>query len=212
MILYKDNIFIPPFKTGTYSMINLIVSLGGSDILSGRVSLLHSCNIPQKYKNHNIYMIVRNPYDRLVSMYYYAGMKIINSVIYDTTINKPKANEEGLVKFKDFIEYLYISRNLNKELLKEQDINSLIGNTSSKIFLRSLSESYNLCKPKDVIHIEYSDKDLKRLGFDFPPIPHVHKTNNRITSEFKEYFTPEILEIANTWCLEDAKNFGYESL
>ena len=31
MILYKDNIFIPPFKTGTYSMINLIVSINDSE-------------------------------------------------------------------------------------------------------------------------------------------------------------------------------------
>lgn len=207
MILYKDNIFIPPFKTGTYSMINLIVSLGGSDILSGKVSLAHSCNIPQKYKNYNIYMMIRNPYDRLVSMYYHSGIKIINFIINDSTINKDR-----IINFRDFVEYLYVSRNLHKELLKEQDVNNLVGDTSPKIFLRSLTESYNLCKPKDIVHIEYADNDLKRLGFDFPPIPHVHKTNNRRTSQFKEYFTPDILEMANTWCLEDAKKFGYEPL
>ena len=212
MILYKDNIFIPPFKTGTYSMINLIVSLGGSEILSGTVSLLHSCNIPKKYNNYNIYLMVRNPYDRLVSMYYYAGIKIINSVIYDTTTNKPKANKEGLISFKDFVDYIYVSRNLNKESLKEQDINSLFGDTSPKIFLRSLTESYSLCNAKNVIHIEYADNDLKKLGFHFPPIPQIHKTKDRKTKEFKEYFTPKILEVANTWCLQDAEKFGYEPL
>ena len=75
-----------------------------------------------------------------------------------------------------------------------------------------MTESYNLCNPKDIIHIEYADNDLKRLGFNFPPIPHIHKTKDRKTIQFKNYFTPEILEIVNTWCLEDAKKFGYEAL
>ena len=108
MILYKDNFFISPFKTGTYSMINLIVPLGGSDILSGNVSFAHSCNIPQKYKNYNIYMMVRNPYDRLVSMYYYVGIKIINFINDDSIINKIKNNKDSVISFKDFVYYLYI--------------------------------------------------------------------------------------------------------
>lgn len=212
MILYKDNFFISPFKTGTYSMINLIVSLGGSDILSGNVSFAHSCNIPEKYKNYNVYMMIRNPYNRLVSMYHYLGIKIIDFIVDDSIIDKAKINKDRVISFKDFVDYLYLSRNIYKELLKKQDDNSLFGNTSPKIFLRSLTESYNLCNPKDVIHIEYADNDLKRLGFHFPPIQHIHKTKDRKTTEFKKYFTPEILEVVNTWCLEDAEKFGYEPL
>jgi hypothetical protein len=221
MILYKNNIIITPPKTGTNTLNDLMTTFYGAAVLDDIGSKCHmqwhsAYHKQIKINNKTVYLLVRNPYDRLISFYYFFVHKDRKKVsINDHQALSTPFNEN--TTFAEFIDILYIKRKELSDILlaapEEKDFSVL------SLLIRSLSEDYKRIEANGFIRVEYLEEDLQQLGINLKDLPtdlpegpnlHLHKSENRPANlDWSEFFTPEVLKKANTWCEEDAVRFGY---
>jgi hypothetical protein len=158
-------------------------------------------------------MVVRNPYDKLVSSFFYWTRQDKASTTQTNNTNSIwHWNTRG--KFLDenmsFVEFVYWydkQREYYKDLLLTSTEHPLI-----PFYVRSLSEGYTVSKSSNFLRLEFLNQDLQKMGLHIDHIPHYNITNKRTNTDFYLMFTPEILNIANKWCAEDAIQFGYDVL
>jgi hypothetical protein len=224
MILYKNNIIITPPKTGTNTLNDLMWAFYDAAILDNLGSKCHMQWHSTYHKqievaNKQVYLLVRNPYDRLISFYYFFVHKDRKkmSINDHQALNMPFNNN---TTFEQFIDILYQKRQeLAHTLLappEEKDFSVL------SLLIRSLWEDYKRIEANGFIRVEHLEEDLQQLGINLKDLPtdspdqpnlHLHKSENRPTNlDWSEFFTPEVLKKVNTWCEEDAVRFGYKVL
>jgi hypothetical protein len=222
MILYKNNLIITPPKTGTNTLNDLLVHYYGAAVLDNTGSKCHMQWHSTDHKhismaNKQVYLLVRNPYDKLISFYYFFVHKDRKrmSINDHKALNMPFNDN---TTFAEFVNFLYEKRQELKETLlrspEEKDF-SVLG-----LLIRSLWEDYQRIEANGFIRIEHLEEDLEQVGItlknlpkDLPTQPnlHLHKSENRPQDlSWRELFTPEVLKKANTWCEEDAVRFGYK--
>lgn len=155
---------------------------------------------PEKWREYFKFTVVRNPWDRLVSSYSYAGMKA--SYWHNTRMELHPEHE--LVKQKPFPEFCaYLEgnlRSLHHESWYPQHhwIAQQNGNRLEIVV-------------DQVLRYENLDEDFSRLMSDLGVVdvslPHVNKSNRGSYRDFYDARTRQI--VANVYA-EDIELFGYE--
>jgi hypothetical protein len=64
-------------------------------------------------------------------------------------------------------------------------------------YIRSLSESYEVCSATDYLKIENLKEDLHKIDVFIDQVPHYNKTTTRKEKHFLDMFDSETLAIAN---------------
>jgi len=210
----KKFIFIHPHRTGG-SSVELTLKKYSDDIISYRqkygvsdLPFKHS-NIPDLIKNNLIteeeyksffkFAIVRNPWDRAISWYFWR-----------LKINKDRYSKELLQKNNNipifdrdtFIAYQYIEKGYKLPPLVEDlmDINGI----------------FNINIYNDIIKEENIEEDLSRIckKLDIPyrglfpyTVPPYGGTNHK---HYTEYYDEELINIVKEVYKEDIESFGYK--
>lgn len=218
MLIYNNNVIITPVRTGTNTLHNMLFQLGAVTIFvdpailnydfKTQVNPFYQQDIDKQHTdylyrsdphyaghsvisvlNKKVFLSVRNPYDRLISFYWF----FVNP---ETAMPNPwskKAEHEQWKSFSDFVLAIKDPISFNLSLLHE----------------------YNFIKADDFLRIEFLSQDLKKIGIvlEADQIAWFHK-NHKKPSELKlqDYYTKEVLEKANTWCKAEAEFFGYPTL
>ena len=135
-------------------------------------------------------MVVRNPFDRLISSFsYHTGDKYKGAYLKKYPNLKNYSLKEYFEKMKkdDFIinpQINYISHKNSKKL-----VNSII-------YFEDLNEGIN--------------KLFKKLEIDFPTLPHLNKSKHK---DYKKYFNDDdLIKILNDYYSEDIDFFNYSPL
>jgi hypothetical protein len=227
MIVYDNFIFITPNKTGTHSIEKAIIDLANSGNnkrielpyiyepvtkTSLRNKLIHGAIVPDEFKNLMKVLIVRNPYERLVSIVYF----------YDHFKDK----EDFLPTFKkirDVVKSVKFEEKL--DILTDEELSDIgklilqhnidISNKQLFIWYKSLGEYSKITSPDAVIKLENAAKDLLSIGIDIPNFPYEFKNTKRGNIRVSDVLnTQEKIDFANEYfdCAKDAVRFGYKPI
>jgi hypothetical protein len=149
----------------------------------------------KKY-DKNSFAVVRNPYDRLVSHYFYIKTK--NSYYFD---EHPAMKLLANSTFEDFV-YLCLS---SKE--------SILKHVRVKEGLYLLPQYSYICDEKDnilvgnILRFENLQRDFNKF-WDLK-LPHLNKSNRK--KDWRVYYNDRTLEIINNVYKKDFKIFNYDT-
>lgn len=192
-----------PTKKGNDVKLDKMNNSGG--VMLGHISykeaLKQSILDPKFYHTAFKFCFVRNPYDRLVSLYKYHDVK-------------KKLNLE----FDEFVRLLY-DEYKNKSIPPVGLYNIKSFHKSSKLYHKSISgNQYNPMIdwiPNDIGYIgrvEHFDVDmniiLKILGYSGPEYISP-KLNTTKSDDYESYYTNDIIPLVNEMYKEDIQRFGY---
>jgi hypothetical protein len=217
MFIYNNIVFITPNKVGSTS---LEIFFKDKNFINQRFG--HGASIPKEYSHLKKAILVRNPYERLASIIF----------VFQKRDKGLENFEEALIAilqernhFKNFI----MDKNvdiLNYGEKEETDTINTFGQTKSVIeniikkkdiiFLRNLGETYTLCNPDYILHIENIVKEISDLGIEVKsefPIENITK-KKRIFTLKEIFYNQNMLNIANEYfdCAKDAVRFGYKPI
>lgn len=207
-------ILATPTKCGTYSW-EAICKQVDRDVLDKIRPGLHRMVVPGAYEDFERFIVVRNPYSRLVSMYHYFldpmnysqwGAKFVQG-----REHRNAKFDHPPMTFAQFVKFMKHERD------KRPD-GYLGSNTfrSPDLWLNSLSENADLLGYDGYIKIEDADDEInKKLGGAIPPPGHKHRTRSRKESGKKlpSYFTGKrVRQMVEEWAAEDCQRFGYERI
>lgn len=142
-------------------------------------------NLREKY---DWFMVVRNPYTRLVSEFYchwggYLG-------------KHDKLNEQ---QFNNFIKRKVNSRNENKRFHYVEQIKYYVKSPKIHIIkFENLEEEFNAL--------------MEKYGLDIKMERHDNASHNKKKKFSVESFTPEVIKLINKAYAKDFKKFGYEMI
>lgn len=132
-----------------------------------------------------VFMIVRNPWDRVVSYYYW---------LREQSFDHPAVTLSKLVSFPEFLRHPHVR------------LTSLHDGFSAYVRDQNGVDQCDL-----FIRLEHLREDIApleaHLGFTFDKLPHVN-TSTR-AKDFRTYFTDEDAAIVADSCADDIARFGY---
>lgn len=216
MIYNDEYILVCPPKCGTMSVIKHLNEEYKWKSVSDFKTLSHSPFIP-KSKHKKVLMLIRNPYERIVSMYEYFLSRI--DVVNNSSNNRDSFYDFLKGKsFQEFIHYYNIQRQ-DKKLTsnREDEINQFKDSLFYNMylyrhvhisFLRSLKQYKEICNPSLFIRLENLENDFKKIGIE-TTFPIINKTVNKPNKSLSEYYTKETLQYCD-FIKQDAIEFGYE--
>jgi len=182
MIYNDDYIFISIPKCGTMTMINVLTTYyNGKDEYNGQKLYRHERNIPFDKGNRLIFTVVRNPYERAISSWYYAHKREKRNHNYRETW------KQYPIKFVDFL----------KKIRCEHRYNNLTEPQSSRVKMVDM-----------ILHLETIEDEFKCVPFynGSPTVfPKVNSTNHGLT---KDSLSEEAITLINEIYEEDFQ-FGY---
>lgn len=166
--------------------------------------------IKERWPNYGTtFGFVRNPYDRLVSIFHFVGqdakkriMKRRNHVELDILRNIPIE-----VDLKILFQYQKGFDNWIKNTRQDSDIFmlQLLNNKNTETQMHF----FNHVVPDIVVHLENYSAEFTQiqdlLNCNAPPI----HTNSSVHKEYRNYFTDETRAIATKWLEEDLDTFKY---
>lgn len=147
--------------------------------------------------------IIRNPFDLLAS-YYHHGEKMTEGIEEYTHSGWGSCNfTHKFYSFEDFIR-AYCDENFQWHVpLLKQFLFSQIFDGNGK------------CQVDLIIRYEFMEKALKMINkyyktniFDVNYKKWINKTNNK-KKNYKEYYTPELIELVKNKCRRELEHFGY---
>jgi hypothetical protein len=200
MIIYPDRfVMANPTKTGTVSYMNLAKRVPEMKYILPK----HGAVVPDEYRHLDRIMTVRNPYDRLVSIYLWLHRRPY------------EWRDISGLSFPRFVEWLslqlwevlerYSIRSVNpggvpfKWVLSQDELFDVFTQGSRKRYYLRLEDPNRLEWLKERYGIEV-DGDLRVLNV----------SKNR--KEVKHYYKSEaVLDLVNSvWAYRDCSAFGYE--
>lgn len=223
MIHYKNYAIVTPAKTGSVSVTQLLIEKFSRNQVT--VSAIYRIENDRAFRSHHQVhtkmtclrdrsmqyikaLLVRNPYDRLISSFFYLRYDIAK---------KEVPTQDGWEQQLQFEFENYVAKIVEKRKSAGEVIlcgrNDL--DNGGDILTRNLSEYYKASKATYIIKMENAIEDLKQLNIDVSDInmPHYNQTQNRTSQEDRyKLFTAKSLELANLFCQEDAEKFGYPVL
>ena len=136
--------------------------------------------------NYFSFCVVRNPWDRVVSMYNFSLKEKLGSLY----------NIENNIKFEEFCQHLNDRRNDYSFIATHKQVEWTKGYYPPKVILRfeNLQEEF-----RDMLE-EYNIQHIS------PDIPHKNSTKH---SHYKDYYTPETKKIIANVFEEDIDTFKY---
>jgi hypothetical protein len=121
---------------------------------------------------------VRNPYNRLVSLYlHYASRSAGKGV-----------ESVSFAKFAELVAY------------DDPNLESW--------FKWSISDWLNGVEVDELLHTETLKEDLHKIGLEVKNLPFLNK--NYRAQMYKDFYTPEIMNILLPWADQDCVQFGYQ--
>lgn len=144
------------------------------------------------HSEYFVYSFVRNPWDRIVSLYHYKK---------NTHQEGFQKNKTDLLGFNDWIQAVYVD--------KDKDY---IGAHELKTYLDFLSYGGDI-KVDFIGKLENIEKDVVELcDILGKPIPPIKCKNVREckTKTYQEEYTPETVNIIGDYFTQDIKTFNYE--
>ena len=131
------------------------------------------------YTNFYKFTIVRNPYDRLVSEFYF------RKNIYNT-VKDPNSNFPIFKKLIDCLELPQLERIINFDAHLEPQYTFINEDINDIFYFEKIQECFDKLKTKNI---------------------HILKSNNR--KPYQEYYTKELQDKVYAFYLEDFIKFGY---
>jgi hypothetical protein len=155
---FSDNTIINPHLT-----INDYINIYGDEILS-----------------YFWFCIVRNPFDRIVSEYFYSFTKKLTSS-----------------SFEDFVKnFEFESKTYKNHELKQTD------------FIKNNKKQFDFIGRFENLEESFHKIADRMLDFDKRNFPHENKSKGK--SHYREYFSPPTYNLINEYYGEDILNFKYE--
>ncbi len=163
-----------------------------------------------KYKDWFKFGVVRNPYDRVVSVYVDKCVENpVNRInrgdetlqtcqrIILKALNKPlKLEEFSKITFEQFVEILPEIYNNDWHFYTQSPF---LVNSSNTVVVDKLARFENFdTEVKDI---------LNELGFTITEMPHKNKTSR---ASYRDYYNEKTKKIVTEIYKDDLKNFGYE--
>jgi hypothetical protein len=240
MIIYNDYIIITPNKCGTHSieeffMKNAKYSRDGVYINfppyydSGPIPInkgRHSVITPEGLEKQKKILIIRNPYERFVSIIEFIILRDNKERTDDIYDDETRYIAQVRKKFKNnMMDSMYDNYNevIGEERIIELYKGDLVKNKSEietvekqrdMVWYRTIGEVYNLSKPDYAVKLENFKDDIRKItNLDTSDFPHNNKNPQR--KSLKEFFNnQEKIDIANTYfdCAKDAVRFGYKPI
>jgi hypothetical protein len=222
MIVYNNSIIITPSRCGRHSLEKIVreneennyVRISGdasiTDSLSTKVTF--GAIVPNDLNHLERVLLVRNPYERLMSIAMYAmePPEKINKNVMTSDIDS----------FLRSIRYERQVLKVNGLKLEDED-NSIIPTdfafltTHITIWHMALSDYLKLSNPKYTVRLENAIKDFEKIGIKFDNFPHEFKNTNKTEKTLKDFYkNQEILDFANVHfsCAEDSIKLGYKPI
>ena len=185
--------FLAPPKTGTRSVYRLL----SNEKFSGELIGDHKHIVPQKYQNFYTFIVVRNPYYRMLSLY-------LSCCIEEGDVKGflKDMKEVGLdLSFNSFLKWILINRAKYYAL-----------NQSKYLILKSQAAFVQSNKIDLIIKYENLDEDLKLLPFisNEDKLPFLNKT--KIVSDKVSWFNDENIKLINEYCKDEFSLFNYKEV
>tara|TARA_Y100000310_G_C20149471_1_gene564018 strand:+ start:13 stop:573 length:561 start_codon:yes stop_codon:yes gene_type:complete len=140
-------------------------------------------SFPTEYKTYKKFTVVRNPYDRILSWFFYLKTK--------------KNSHVQNMEFKEWLNYLVeIKKN---KIFSTKHITSII----------MLSQSFWINNTVEIIKFENLNEELNKLFNKQINLPIINKSNHKY---YLEYYNKESLNIIYDIYKEDFKKFNYKKL
>ena len=186
-------LFIAIPKTGTRSIYRLLI-----DEFDGELKRDHSKSIDAKYLDHYSFTVIRNPYDRLVSVWWSTCQRGDDSKRY---INKFLKDDISFLNFCKNLENLNSIKNVPHCNLQSDWLEST--KFDNVIKFENLNASW--------LNLPFNKDKKIKLGFLNSTIK---KASNNPTArkDYLNYLSSEIIELINNFYIKDFKNTGYEML
>ena len=159
-----------------------------------------------KFKEYYKFSIVRNPYDRLVSYYFYIKKQKKPQLdkIHVDLVHSSSSFNEFIMKAIDipamypiFNQYVYLSENYN-------NINKMIDYIGK---FETLNRDFKTILRKSNFATSKLDKIKSSLGYSKYQLPRIN-TSNR--GKYQNYYNSELRQIVTQICRKDCELFGYE--
>ena len=185
--LYKF-IYIHIPKTGGSSVSNVLESLSGSEKMKGH-PLLARYMQEKDYKNYYKFCFVRNPWDRLVSAFFFLR-KGGNNIFDQKHCDKLKLKE---TTFKDFAKKLNPNKKYPKHFLNQY------------AFIKDDEKNIKFFKFENIN--SHFNVACDAIGFPRTRLPHSNKSKHK---HYTQYYDSETREIIAEKYAKDIEYFGYE--
>lgn len=191
MIIADDFILATPARCGTYTAEAIARRKGWERVRPG----LHRMIVPPDFVDLPRRIQVRDPYDRMESIYHY---------LHDPqNYSQWGAKEVSKLSFARFIRWYALWR---RDVIEHGRYTARDTFSSPHLWLLSLSENADLLDDGgsvvlEPVRLETLETDLGVEG----GLPHRHRRRNLVASRW----TPAMLAIAAEWCGPDAERFGY---
>lgn len=174
-------IICTPTKTGTEALLSVLTRRSR---FGQRIMPKHRATVPDEYASFHRVLVVRNPWNRLVSMFYYLR-KMHGSW-----------GKGSFISFAEFCEY-------HQYRCKHKP---------SVDWTWNFCDYANVFQQQEVWHTENLESDcVGRFGlhFDLPPFRQINVTTDR-TKSYEAHWTKKLRQLVAPWAEPDAEMFGYE--
>jgi len=183
-------VYVAPPKTGSQSMRVWLIN----HIPDAReLGHTHDMLVPEEYCEYSTFLTVRNPYDRVFSLWWFQHMDARRAA----TIG-PEAF--GTVGFEEYV-----------RKLKQWSTEGSDGHQTCWAYV-PLVEYKRRCGAMQHIHMEWMDEEIRRAFMwakELPRIPHLRQSNDRSIAQ-DALLTDERRKLVRWYCPGDFKAFGYE--
>ena len=183
-------VWLLPPKTGTRSVGKVLVELGFKSDLDGRVPN-HSLQVPVEKSEYNIICNVRNPYSRVVSLFFLYKQNNKEEISFDFFVKNILGRLGGYYQVSIFEGLRYNSMSVNKFIRFENFVEEIYNLT----FIQKNKERLENVLKENILEDKFSHE------FE-------HLSNNSKT--WKNFYNEDLSEIVYTLVEEDFINFGYE--
>lgn len=209
MIVHDQFVIATPTKCGTYSWEALARAVPGMDVIRP----LHLMQVPRSQINGEVFLCVRDPYDRLAS-------------VFTFIFHSPNRSQWGHLELDDptFVEFLRWFKDQKQRadsLEWKQGRSPWVYTKSLTQCARSLAESVGVMGHLGVvqpIYLEDADEEMKWLQEEFRlVVPErrrkegMYKQNTNLKWRPKIKWTKTERSLADDIWGEDAVTFGYDA-
>ncbi|MDA5095652.1 sulfotransferase family 2 domain-containing protein [Aliiroseovarius sp. KMU-50] len=141
---------------------------------------------PDQMRDYFVFMLVRNPWDRMVSYYHW---------LREQSFDHPAVTLAKSSAFADFLR-----APATQASFRATPYASYVTDGKG----RELADLF--------VRLEHVDEDLPaletHLGFSLRPLPHENRSDREV--DYRRFYTDELAEIVANCCREDIRRFGYQ--
>lgn len=214
MIVSETHRFViaTPVKTATKS-IESAARRGG---LRQVKPLEHRMGVPKEYEDYDRFIMVRNPWARLPSVYEWLRRDGNKS-------QWPRGHQAATEPFGAFLRFYAVARGL---ALRDRSDKRLVNGRAPHMWVDSYGTLESLvagrlmtpapgrsrtasCTP---LRVEDMTSGLTVNGYAFPPVPRNNVTTQRVHTDWRDYWTEDLIELGWKLCGDDFTRYGYPEL